>query len=198
MRYFTTWCDTANIKIRINSNVQMTAFWMMAHMLHRLAFAAAIREEIAPAMESISRLDHVPAATIADITKQHLAVSCPLFNSAFHEVLRVSSTGSTVREAMRPTGIGGKTISAGTKVLIPQRQRFLAEEAFGPTSHEVDLSRFLKDKTLERNEYYQPFGGVSLFAVEDSLGRGRCWHLWPWLFGGTTWRFWHLGRKHSA
>lgn len=115
---------------RINGTVHMTAFWMMAHILQRPTFAAAIREEIAPTMKTIESSEEMVGATLADITKRNLVDSCPLLNSAFNEVLRITSTGSSVREVMKPVRIGSKTIPIGTKVLLPQRQLLLATEGW--------------------------------------------------------------------
>jgi cytochrome P450 len=97
----------------------MTAFWMMAHVLQRPVFAAALREEIAPVMQTIKLSDRNVGFTLIDISKRHLVDSCPLLNSAFNEVLRISLTGSTVREVMRPVRISSKTIPTATKVLLP-------------------------------------------------------------------------------
>lgn len=137
----------------------MTAFWMMAHILQQPAFAAALREEITPAMEATESPDDMTGATIADITTRILAESCPLLNSAFDETLCVSSTGCSVRETTKPARIGGKHIPIGTKILIPQRQMLHSTEVFGPNACEVDLSRFAKNQSLNRSDYYRPFGG---------------------------------------
>ena len=44
-------------------------------------------------------------------------------------------------------------------MLLPQQESLLSPEGFGPNAREVDLSRFMKDKSLERTAYYRPFGG---------------------------------------
>lgn len=149
----------------------MTTFWTLAHILKRPVFATAIREEIAPAMETTGCSGPRAGAALADIVKKHLTDSCPLLNSAFNEVLRVTSTGSTVREVTRPVKIGDKSVYKGTKVLLPTRQLHMAPEAFGPDAHEVDLSRFLKDKTLERHEFYRPFGGGITSCRGRTIGK---------------------------
>ena len=156
---------------RINSNVQMTAFWMMAHVIQRPAVAAALLEEIAPALRSFEPSEGLAGPTLADISKRYLVESCPLLNSTFNEVLRVCSTGSSVREVTTPVRIGTKTIPVGTKVLLPQRQSLLAAEGFGPNAHEVDLSRFMKDNSLERQVYYRPFGGGVTLCTGRFLGK---------------------------
>ena len=143
----------------------------MAHLLNQPAIAAAVREEIAPAMEATQSLGETNRASLAEVTVNKLVESCPLLNSTFNEVVRVSSTGCTVREAKKPASVGGKTIPIGAKVLIPQRQFLMAKEAFGPDADEVDLSRFMKDKTLERHSYYRPFGGGVTLCSGRTIGR---------------------------
>lgn len=157
--------------IRINSNVQMTAFWMMTHILQRPTFTAAVTEEISPIMEATESITGSAGPVLAEATQNHLIESCPLLNSAFHEVLRVCSTGSTVREVMRPVQVGNKAIRKGAKVLLPQRQLLLSREGFGPNAREVDLSRFSRDKSLERNAYYRPFGGGTTLCSGRFLGK---------------------------
>ena len=157
--------------LRINSNVQMTTFWIMAHLLERPALAAAVREEISVAMRATESTETTFGATLAAVMTRDLVVSCPLLNSAFNEVLRVNSTGSTVREVVRPVHVGGKSIPLGTKVLLPQRQLLLATEAFGVDAREVDLSRFLKDKSFERHAYYRPFGVGIILCSGRVVGR---------------------------
>ena len=175
----------AELCLRINSNVQMTAFWMMAHLLNQPAVAAAVREEIAPAMETTQFLGGMSGATLADVTVNRLVENCPLLNSTFNEVVRVSSTGCTVREAKKPTSVGGKTIPVGAKVLIPQRQFLMAKEAFGPDADQVDLSRFMKDKGLERHSYYRPFGGGVTLCSGRTIGRREVLSF----VAVTLWRF---------
>ena len=157
--------------LRINSNVQMTTFWMMAHLLERPALAAAVREEIFVAMTATESTESAFGDTLAEVVTRDLVSCCPLLNSAFNEVLRVHSTGSTVREVVRPVRVRGKSIPLGTKVLLPQRQLLLATEAFGSDAREVDLSRFLKDKSLERHAYYRPFGGGITLCSGRVIGR---------------------------
>ena len=143
----------------------------MAHLLERPALAVAVREEISVAMRATESTESMARDTLAEVVTRNLVVSCPLLNSAFNEVLRVNSTGSTIREVVRPVHVGGKSIPLGTKVLLPQRQLLLAKEAFGGDAREVDLSRFLKDKSLERHAYYQPFGGGITLCSGRVIGR---------------------------
>ncbi|KAL8969942.1 MAG: hypothetical protein Q9197_004074 [Variospora fuerteventurae] len=167
--------DSARILLIIlwglNANGPMTLFWLIAHLLQRPELATAVREEISPAMQAF----HFPASgseeSLTEITKQQLVDACPLLNSAFNEVVRVTSTGCTIREVANPVGCGGKDLSPGTKVLIPQRPMLLAKQAFGPDALDVDLSRFSKNRALERHSYYRPFGGGVTLCSGRVLGR---------------------------
>ncbi|KAL9017075.1 MAG: hypothetical protein Q9185_005586 [Variospora sp. 1 TL-2023] len=167
--------DSARILLIIlwglNANGPMTLFWLIAHLLQRPELATAVREEIFPAMQAF----HFPASgseeSLTEITKQQLVNGCPLLNSAFNKVVRVTSTGCTIREVANPVGFGGKDLSPGTKVLIPQRPMLLAKQAFGPDALDVDLSRFSKNRALERHSYYRPFGGGVTLCSGRVLGR---------------------------
>ncbi len=143
----------------------------MAHILQRPTFAGAVREEISPIMKTAESTEGSAGPILAEATQNHLIESCPLLNSAFYEVLRVCSTGSTVREVMRPVRVGNKAVPKGTKALLPQRQLLLSTEGFGPNAREVDLSRFSRDKSLERNGYYRPFGGEATLCSGRFLGK---------------------------
>ena len=143
----------------------------MVHLLQQPAVVAAIREEIGPVMRTIESSSAMRGGTMAEIIKEILVGSCPLLNSTFNEVLRVSSTGSSVRKATRSVSIGRKIIPSGTKLLLPQRQFLLATERFGPSGRDVDLFRFLNDKSLERHEYYRPFGGGITLCSGRILGK---------------------------
>ncbi|KAL8783453.1 MAG: hypothetical protein Q9195_009382 [Heterodermia aff. obscurata] len=156
----------------INVNAHKVAFWMMTHILQQPAFLAAVREEIAPAMEEAHRSSNLYGEILTRIVKEKLAAdSCPLLNSAYNEVLRVSSTGCVVRETTSPVRIGDKTVPKHTKIFIPARPLLMATAGFGPDAREVDLARFSKNKALERNPYYRPFGGGITLCSGRVLGR---------------------------
>ncbi|KAL2009606.1 hypothetical protein VTN00DRAFT_5413 [Thermoascus crustaceus] len=119
----------------INSNVQMTAFWMVARLMKKPAVVAEIRNEIAAAMEAIDSSLNMDEATLADLTKQKIINNCSVLNSTFNEILRFCSTGSSIREAMRDTNIDSYHISKGTKIILPQRNQLVV-----PRCLELDLT----------------------------------------------------------
>lgn len=143
----------------------------MAHTLQQPAFADTLREEIASAMEAFESPAERDKANLADITRRNLVDACPLLNSAFNEIVRVCSTASSLREMVKPGRIGTKYLPVGTLVFLPQRQVLLLEEVFGPNAHEVDLTRFATNKSLERNAAYRPFGGGTTLCSGRVLGR---------------------------
>ncbi|PQE28279.1 cytochrome P450 protein [Rutstroemia sp. NJR-2017a BBW] len=152
-------------------NVQMTTFWTMAHILARPALLARIRHEIAPVMEKLEPLENASRDAMVNLIKSDLVEACPLLDSAVNEVLRVSSTGSSIRKVVKPVNIGGKDLPVGVKVLLPQRPLLLSTQGFGPDAQEVDLLRFLKNKALSRHEYYRPFGGGITMCSGKVLGK---------------------------
>lgn len=152
----------------------------MVNILSHPPLIEAIREEITPLMEALTSNPPSPSAAPAapqasddflEIFRDRMIKSCPLLNSLFNEVIRFYSTGSSVRQVMRPVRIGGKRIPVGTKLLLPQRQLLVAPEAFGPDAHTIDPERFLRRKDLDRHEYYRPFGGGITLCSGKAVGR---------------------------
>ncbi|RYP77924.1 hypothetical protein DL769_003297 [Monosporascus sp. CRB-8-3] len=156
----------------INSNVQMTAFWMMVNILPHPSLVTAIRDEIKPLMAVIaSKGFPLAQADVPDIFRNHMIDSCPLLSSLFDEIIRFYSTGASVRQTMQPVKIDGKQIPVCTKLLLPQRQLLVAPEAFGKDAHVVNPERFLRRKDLGRHEYYRPFGGGITLCSGKTVGR---------------------------
>ncbi|KAI1074866.1 cytochrome P450 [Whalleya microplaca] len=156
----------------INSNVQMTAFWMMINILLNESLVAAIREEIKPLVTVLaSKGTSLNQSDLPENFRSHLIQSCPLLNSLFNEVIRFYSTGCSVRQTIKPVRIDGKHVPVGTKILLPQRQLLVAPEVFGQDANIVDPQRFLKRKELDRHEYYRPFGGGITMCSGKTVGR---------------------------
>ena len=61
--------------IKIHSNVQVTAFWMMAHILQRPTFTAAVTEEICPIIEATESITESAGPILAEATQNHLIES---------------------------------------------------------------------------------------------------------------------------
>ncbi|KAG6356249.1 hypothetical protein INS49_015636 [Diaporthe citri] len=163
----------------LNSNVQMTTFWVMVHILQDAALVADVRKEIVPIMEAVSRTK----SNYSEMMRDGLFRSCPVLNSVFNEILRFYNTGSSMRETTREACIAGKTIPKGTKIILPQRQLLLAPEAFGEDAQTVNPYRFVQNKDIERHEYYRPFGQGITHCSGKTIGRFEvlafvAWALW--------------------
>ena len=154
----------------VNANAHKAAFWLLAHVLSSQSLLSSIRAETAGAIS--------PTPTTFDMANEPIKIdhhylldSCPHLNSAFNETLRLTSTPANVREVVAPATIGGKTLTPGIKVLIPQRQLLMDEQGFGSTAQDADLDRFFNDKTLEKSGFYRPFGGGTTLCSGRFLAR---------------------------
>lgn len=143
----------------------------MAHILSRPALADSLRKEIAPAMGSVEFCEKLSGKFLADTVKDKLLENCPMLNSVFNETLRVSSTGSSVRQTMRPVTLAGKSLPEGIKILLPVRQLLFSNEAFGATAREIDFTRFMNDKSLVRKSHFRTYGGGTSLCTGRFLGK---------------------------
>lgn len=122
---------------------------------------ASIRKEIQPA---------VRASTSPNNLAERLD-RCTHLDAVFHEVLRVTSASSSIRNVLSPLVVGGKYLRAGTKVLIPYRQLHLDENVFGANARSFDPDRFLNNKDLSKSPSYRPFGGGTTHCPGRFLAR---------------------------
>ena len=143
----------------------------MAHILSRPDLTYALRKEIAPAMGSVDSCEKLTGTFLADVVKDKLLEKCPLLNSVFNETLRVSSTGSSVRQTMRPLQLAGKDLPQGVKILLPVRQLLFSKVAFGATAREIDFKRFMNDKSLARKSHFRTYGGGTSLCTGRFLGK---------------------------
>ncbi|KAL4942117.1 cytochrome P450 [Aspergillus oleicola] len=143
----------------MNINIPMSAFWMMAHLMHHPVVVDEIRQEIAPIMtKGVNATRHGGEATLARAIKDDLVNACPLLNSTFNETLRYYRTGSSIRQCTRDSQIDRYKLSKGTMVLLPVRNHLMSAEVFGPDAHLFNPYRFMCNSALERSEYFRPFG----------------------------------------
>lgn len=145
----------------INGNPYKLCFWILAYILHDPLLLASVRKEIQPA---------VRASSSANDLAERLD-RCPHLDSIFHEVLRLTSSSSSIRNVLSPLVVGGKYLRAGNKVLIPYRQLHVDETVFGANVRSFDPDRFLKNKLLTKSSSYRPFGGGSTLCPGRFLAR---------------------------
>ncbi|RAH68512.1 cytochrome P450 [Aspergillus aculeatinus CBS 121060] len=138
----------------ILGNMFKTAFWLVAHIVYDPSIQDAIRVEIQPALTG-DQVDH-----------QYLVEHCPHLDSLFSEVLRLRMASPMVRDIAVTSAIGGKTVRAGSRVLISPgaasyRQLHLNPDVWGSAPHVLEADRFAKDPGLRSNASYRPWGGGS-------------------------------------
>lgn len=137
--------------IRANSNVNNTAFWVLAHILFDEQLRKAVKEEVNAAWKS----EHL------DI--KSLSANATVLNRTFHECLRLKAGAMMGRKVLTPTRIGNKMLKQGGMVLIPSRQLHSNANVWGADHQHFDEARFAKDEGLLKHSSYRPFGGgVSL------------------------------------
>lgn len=130
-------------------------------MLHDSNLFTSIRNEVVPAVQ---------ASTSPNDLSSRLD-RCPHLDAIFHEVLRLVSSSSSIRNVQTPITVGGKYLRAGTKVLIPYRQLHFDEDIFGSNAQSFDAERFLRNKDLVKSSSYRPFGGGTTHCPGRFLAR---------------------------
>ena len=150
----------------INGNAYKLCFWILAHLLHNPALMSAIKTEVASAIDA-----HTPAHEISDRLD-----SCRELDAVYYEVLRLISSSMAVRNVAQPMNVGGKTLSKGTKLLVPFRQIHFNKAVWGENAHEFDPKRFSGKQAKEelsalRNPNFRPFGGGTTVCPGRFLAR---------------------------
>ena len=135
--------------LRINTNTFKSCFWMLAYILQDPAKTESIRNEVAPGVQD------------GTINIHHLMDQCPQLGAAYHEILRLCSSSTSIRYITETTEIGGKKIRKGNKLLIPYRELHHNHDVYGENTFQFDADRFLVNKELNRDSSYRPFGGGS-------------------------------------
>lgn len=150
-----------SLRYRINGNAYKLCFWILTYMLHDSNLFTSIRNEVVPAVQ---------ASTSPNDLSSRLD-RCPHLDAIFHEVLRLVSSSSSIRNVQTPITVGGKYLRAGTKVLIPYRQLHFDEDVFGSNAQSFDAERFLRNKDLVKSSSYRPFGGGTTHCPGRFLAR---------------------------
>ncbi|KAI9844750.1 MAG: hypothetical protein M1837_005283 [Sclerophora amabilis] len=143
----------------INANAYKLCFWVLSYLLYDPALFKVIRDEVKPAFSEEST------------NLQYLLQSCPRLESVYNEVLRIANMPIGARGVLSDVEIGGKTLLAGRKVLMPYRQLHFDEDVFGSNVRHFDPDRFLNNKDLSRSPSYRPFGGASTLCPGRFLAK---------------------------
>ncbi|CAG8976223.1 hypothetical protein HYALB_00010769 [Hymenoscyphus albidus] len=132
----------------INTNAYLLCFWCLAYLLHDEMLLKDITSEIQPAFQSDGSLN-----------MQYLLDSCPLLDSLYEEILRISNYPIGVRVITTAVAVGDTLLQPGRQLLMPYSQMHFDPEVFGSNAKEFDAKRFLYNKRLVRSSSYRPFGG---------------------------------------
>ena len=138
---------------RINANAYKQCFWMMAHILSSPTLVATLQQEVSSVVsEGMDDLEY------------RLEQQCPRLRAVFLEILRLSTSSSTIRGVMQATNIGDKTLKSGANILIPYRRLHRDPDVFGENAERFEPERFLKDPGLATNPSFRPFGGGKTYC----------------------------------
>ncbi|KAK6219338.1 hypothetical protein LQW54_002326 [Pestalotiopsis sp. IQ-011] len=101
-------------------------------------------------------------ATVKTLDITTLKESCPLMLSAYQEVLRYSSMGTSVREVMEDTCLGPWLLKKGAMVQMPSRIIHQDANLWGSDVAEFNPRRFPPEEKKNRpsDVCFRAFGGV--------------------------------------
>lgn len=144
---------------RILSNAYKLCFWTMAHLLFKPDLFSIVKAEIdqaasqgLPGLEL--RLD-----------------DCPRLVSVYWEVIRLTSSSTSIRTVEAPTILGRYLIPSKAKLLLPFRQLHFNQDVFGANVNTFDAERFQNDPTLSKSPSFRPFGGGSTYCPGRHVAR---------------------------
>lgn len=121
----------------------------MAHILESPNLLNTIRAEVTPAVRDFNSQEQ-----LCDLLSQ-----CKCLRAVYHEVLRLTASGLSVRTVTADTMIGTKKLRKGAQVMMIYRQVLMDETVFGLDAENMCSARFLQNEELEKNSSFKPFGG---------------------------------------
>lgn len=138
---------------------------MISHLLQDPSLVDALRLETAPAFG--------PNGDIVDLG--HLHNHCPQLDAAWNETMRLHGAAASIRTVTADTVIGGRTLRAGRRLVIPYRQLHMETSIFGEDVRVFRPDRFRTKKTESgerlRLEHFRPFGGGSTICSGRHLSK---------------------------
>jgi cytochrome P450 len=139
--------------IAIMVNTAPAAFWTLYLLFSHPGLVDEIRNEIDACVETDGN------TKIVDITT--LKSSCPLLLSAYQEVLRHRSMGTSVREVMEDTYLDQWLLKKGAMLQMPSRVIHQDPALWGDDVEEFNPRRFLAENKQNRAKdvCFRAFGG---------------------------------------
>ena len=121
---------------------------MLVHALVSKGLVDAVREEIKPAFHNSGSIDG-----------EYTYSSCHRLNGLWLETIRLTAASTALRYVKEDTVVGNKLLRKGNWVMISARQLHFDEAVFGSDALQFRDNRFLREKGLQRNSSFRPFGG---------------------------------------
>ena len=106
-----------------------------------------------------------------DLDMGRLMGQCQTLDATLNEVLRQSSASASVRRVVKPARVGGTTLKAGPRVMMPYRQLHFNKQVFGEDAGDFKPSRFLRNRDLNHNTSFRPFGGGANYCPGRHVAR---------------------------
>ncbi|THU75382.1 cytochrome P450, partial [Dendrothele bispora CBS 962.96] len=147
------------IWIAVSSNTNLTAFWLLLHIISTPGLANAIRTETGEIFAN------------SDVLDTDALVTCPLLRSVHNETLRHYSTAASRRLATEDTIIGNYTVRQGGVIVCPNRLQHMDAQIWG-----ADVDAFIPDRFKRKaseNIYRGEEGWLRPFGGGKSLCPGR-------------------------
>lgn len=148
----------------MNTNTWRACFWLCAYVLHDPELLCAIRAETAACVEHTSSLNDLHRS----LTR------CKLFNSTYHEVLRLVDSPISLRTLSKSAvSAMGEPLPAGTMLMMMHRQLMTDVDAWGENANKFEPRRFMDNEGLLKSKSYTPFGGGSMLCPGRFMARGE-------------------------
>lgn len=143
--------------IAVLVNTAPAAFWTLLLLHSQPGLLEDIRKEV----DACTATATEDGATIKTIDITTLKESCPLLLSAYQEVLRYCSMGTSVREVMEDTYLGPWLLKKGAMVQIPSRVIHQDSNLWGSNVADFNPRRFLLEEKKNRpgDVCFRAFGG---------------------------------------
>ncbi|CAH0038568.1 unnamed protein product [Clonostachys solani] len=144
--------------IAVLVNTAPATFWTILLIYSQSDLLNDIRKEVDACTETTT--DEMGSVTKAlNITT--LKEACPLLLSAYQEVLRYCSMGTSVREVMEDTYVGSFLLKKGAMVQMPSRVIHQDASLWGASVKEFNPRRFLREEKKNRpgDACFRAFGG---------------------------------------
>ena len=154
--------------IGILVNTVPSLFYMLVHIYSDEALLGELRDELEACVSTAAPILGT-SHPVRYLNVYAMKENCPLFQSTFHEVLRVHSLGATSRVVLRDTVLNATyLLKAGAIVQMPTSVIHSDPATWGPSAKSFDPRRFLKQDSTTGKEpkrspaaAFRPWGGGS-------------------------------------